>query len=155
MLSSGWSLISNFSTLFSKPFGTVLNIPITIGITFNLIFHSVFSSLARFKYLSIFFVVFYFHSVRKSSEHQVLFLFFYLFIYLFIFCLLTLDLVFEPGLVDRFISQNPREFYASHSLGQNIIIILFILEFFTSTLADGFSLESEWQQVSSSPQDSS
>ena len=31
-----------------------------------------------------------------------------------------------------------------------IIIIIHSLELFTSALADGFSLESEWQQVSSS-----
>ena len=36
-----------------------------------------------------------------------------------------------------------------------IIIILLLLEFFTLALADGFSLEFEWQQVSSSLQDSS
>ena len=36
-----------------------------------------------------------------------------------------------------------------------IIIIIIPLEFFTSVLADGFSLEFEWQQVSSSLQDSS
>ena len=39
-----------------------------------------------------------------------------------------------------------------------IIIISFIihsLELFTSAIADGFSLKSEWQQVSSSLQDSS
>ena len=36
-----------------------------------------------------------------------------------------------------------------------IIIIIYSLEFFTSALVDGFSLESEWQQVSSSLQDSS
>ena len=36
-----------------------------------------------------------------------------------------------------------------------IIIIIHSLEFFTSALADGFSLESEWQQVSSNLQDSS
>ena len=36
-----------------------------------------------------------------------------------------------------------------------IIIIISLLEFFTLVLADGFSLEFEWQQVSSSPQDSS
>ena len=30
------------------------------------------------------------------------------------------------------------------------IIIIYSLEFFTSALADGFSLEFEWQQVSSS-----
>ena len=34
-------------------------------------------------------------------------------------------------------------------------IISHSLELFTSALADGFSLESEWQQVSSSLQDSS
>ena len=36
-----------------------------------------------------------------------------------------------------------------------IIIIIHSLELFTSTLADDFSLEAEWQQVSSSLQDSS
>ena len=36
-----------------------------------------------------------------------------------------------------------------------IITIIHSLELFTSALADGFSLESEWQQVSSSLQDSS
>ena len=30
-----------------------------------------------------------------------------------------------------------------------IIIIIYFLEFFTSVLANGFSQESEWQQVSS------
>ena len=44
-----------------------------------------------------------------------------------------------------------------HSLHLPIIIIIIIhsLELFTSGLADGFSLESEWQQVSSSLQNSS
>ena len=37
----------------------------------------------------------------------------------------------------------------------NIIIIIYSLEFFTSAFADGLSLEFEWQQVSSSLQDSS
>ena len=36
-----------------------------------------------------------------------------------------------------------------------IIIIITSLEFFTSVLANGFSLEFEWEQVSSSHQDSS
>ena len=36
-----------------------------------------------------------------------------------------------------------------------IIIIIYLLEFFTSALADGLSLEFEWQQVFSSLQDSS
>ena len=33
--------------------------------------------------------------------------------------------------------------------------ILLIWEFFTPAVADGFPLESEWQQISSIPQDSS
>ena len=36
-----------------------------------------------------------------------------------------------------------------------VIIIVYSFEFFTSVLADGLSLEFEWQQVSSSLQDSS
>ena len=36
-----------------------------------------------------------------------------------------------------------------------IIIIIYSWEFFISVLADGFSLEFEWQQISSSLQDSS
>ena len=36
-----------------------------------------------------------------------------------------------------------------------LIIIIYSLEFFTSVLADGFSLKFEWQQVSLSLQDSS
>ena len=44
--------------------------------------------------------------------------------------------------------------YFCHVL--SILDLLFTpLEFLTSVLADGFSLESEWQQVSSSLQDSS
>ena len=38
---------------------------------------------------------------------------------------------------------------------KKIIIIIHSLELFTSTKADGFLLKSEWQQVSSSLQDSS
>ena len=37
----------------------------------------------------------------------------------------------------------------------HIIIIIYSLKFFISVLADGFSLEFEWQQVSSSLQDTS
>ena len=36
-----------------------------------------------------------------------------------------------------------------------LLLLFYSLEFFTSALADGFSLKSEWQQVSSSLQDSS
>ena len=38
---------------------------------------------------------------------------------------------------------------------QNIIVIIIIMKFFPSALADGLSLEFEWQKFSSSLQDSS
>ena len=40
-------------------------------------------------------------------------------------------------------------------LSVSLLLLFTPLEFFTSVLADGFSLEFEWQQVSSSLQDSS
>ena len=48
-------LISRFSSLFSKLFVTVPSARTTIGITFTLMFHSLFNSLARSRYLSLFF----------------------------------------------------------------------------------------------------
>ena len=47
---------------------------------------------------------------------------------------------------DSFASQSPKKIlYTSFSKGDSGIIILLILEFFTTALADGFPLESEWQ----------
>ena len=47
--------------------------------------------------------------------------------------------------------------WSPHKLRQEFCRVLLFtpLEFFTSVLADGFSLEFEWQQVSTSLQDSS
>ena len=45
--------------------------------------------------------------------------------------------------------------WSCNCLQRIIIIIIYSLEFFTSVLADGSSLEFEWQQISSSLQDSS
>ena len=47
-------LISNSSSVLSKPLGTIANTPITIGITITPMFLNFLSSLARFKYLTIF-----------------------------------------------------------------------------------------------------
>ena len=47
------------------------------------------------------------------------------------------------------------EFFLSKSEVTFMLLLFIPLEFFTSVLADGFSLEFEWQQVSSSLQDSS
>ena len=41
------------------------------------------------------------------------------------------------------------------TIDESTLLLFTPLEFFTSVLADGFSLEFEWQQVSSSLQDSS
>ena len=94
---------------------------------------------------------------------------------LIFFCWLSLGLVVWPRLCDLFVSQNPREVYASHSpgwipscsyttclYGQISILCTYYYyhyfapyKFFTPALADGLLLESEWQQVSSSLQDTS
>ena len=116
------------SSPFSNPLVTV---PITIGIIVICMFHSFFNSLARPRYLSVFSYSFNFilwsAETAKSTILQVLY-----------FCWLLLSLVFWPRLSDP------------------LILFLFTpLEFFTSVLADGFSLEFEGQQVSSSLHNSS
>ena len=55
-----------------------------------------------------------------------------------------------------YISPELRKTFAPHLfLNAILFIIIYSLEFFTSALADGLSLEFEWHQVSSSHQDSS
>ena len=56
------------------------------------------------------------------------------------------------GITDILVFHGFLSFLFSFSL---IIIILLLFEFFPPAFADGFSIESEWQQVSSSLQDSS
>ena len=93
--------ISKFSSPFTKPLGIVLSAPIIIWITVTFMYHSFFSSLAKFKYLSLFvFFQFYILVCRNGKVY---------------------NLAGSPSLVDwlrlgdRFVSQNPREFCASHS----------------------------------------
>ena len=57
---SMFPLISSFPSISSKPLGTVTRAPNTIGITVIFIFESFFSSLARSRYMSIFFTSFIF-----------------------------------------------------------------------------------------------
>ena len=90
-----------------------LSAPVTIGITVNLIFFSVFrqgpSTCLSFRFL-------WFSLCgplwRQSSLDDW---------FSFSFFLLSLGLVFWSWLADLFISQNPREFYASHSLGRILV----------------------------------
>ena len=127
------SLIFKSSSPFNNHSVAVLRALITIRINVTSMFHSFFRSLARSRYLSFFFTFFQFYSVvnQDSKIHNCKFS---------LFCWLLWGLVEIKWSVWIFII---------------IIIIIHSLELFTSALAGGFSLESEWQQVSSSLQDSS
>ena len=158
-------LISKSSNPCTNILVTVPGPPITSGIIVTLMYHCFFSSRARSRYLSFFSLSFSFAlgSAGTIEPNIWLNLFFFLFFFFFffvayyhsvwssgqdcnlksqwIFCLIFLDgfWVVDIPLVRKVKS----------------IIILTPWEFFTSVLADGLSLETEWQQVSSSLQDSS
>ena len=104
-------LISNSSNSFSQPLEIVLSVLITISITVNFIFHSFFSPLARSKCLFLFSFSLIFTllsaGMAKSTSRQVP----------FFFRALLLGLVFWLVLDDIYVCKNPRELWASHSLG--------------------------------------
>ena len=122
------TLISKSSRTFNNPLLIVLNAPIAINTIVTFMFHSFFNSLARSRYLSFFSLSFRFILWYSWTAKSTMLQFF--------FCWLLWGLDFWPGLSDPF-------------------IIIIIYEFFTTELADGFPLESEWQQVYLSLQDSS
>ena len=108
----------------------VSSVPITIGIIVTFMFHSVFNSLSKVDVLISIFIFFQFHSVVRWDW--------------------------------KFHNSKSSPFCWLFSDINIIIIILILLllwwwslEFFSSALADGLSLEFEWQQVSSRLQDSS
>ena len=105
-------LFSKSSSSCTNPLVTVPRAPITVGIPVTFMLHSFFNSLARSRYLSLFPLSFSFipwsAGTAKSTIWQVL---------SFFFCL-SLGLVVWPRLDDLFVSQNPREFCASHFLGR-------------------------------------
>ena len=94
-------------------FETLLSAPITTGVTVTFIFHSFFSSLTISRYLSLFSLSF--SPCGQLKEQSPLFS---RFSFLFIFCWLSLRQVIWPRLDVPFVSQNPRELFASHFLGQ-------------------------------------
>ena len=130
--------VSKSSSLFSNPLVTVPNTPITIGIIVTCMFHSFFNSLARSRYLFFFSHTFSFilWSARtsKSTILQVLF-----------FLLIIIKSGFLTGIRwSVCMSKSPRSLCVSFSRTGTP------WEFFTSALAADFSLEFDWQQVSSS-----
>ena len=114
-----------------------------------------FFQFSRSWYLSLFTFSFSFTQLSartsKSTFRQVLFFFL-----LLLFSTITWSgrLVVWPRLGDLFVSQNPKEFYASHFFGRILCCAYYYYyyftpwEFLTSALADGFSLDSKSPQVS-------
>ena len=129
---------SKFSSPFSNPLVTVPNAPITIGIIVTCMFHGFFSSLARSRYLSLFSHSFCFilwsAGTAKSTILQVL----------FFFCLFIIN---KSGLLAGIkwsvcILKSHKSLCESFSrTGAGLGMVIYSLEFFTSALADGFSLE--------------
>ena len=134
---------SKSSGPFNNPLVTVSKAPITIGIIFTFIFHSFFNSLARSRYLYLFShscsFILWSAGTAKSTILQIFFSFFF-----FLLIITRSDYLAEIRW-SVCISK-------SHRI---IIIIITPVEFFTSVIADGFSLEFGWQQLYSSLQDSS
>ena len=125
---------SKSSSPFNNPLVTVPKEPITIGIIVTFMFHSLFFfffQLPSFHFPSVLFC-------GQPGLQSPQFCKFSFFLFFFFFCCWLL-----------------------WSSGRDLVIRLYVkvlfapLEFFISVLADGFSLEFEWQQVSSSLQDSS
>ena len=118
-------------------------------------FPQFFNSLTRSRYISFFSFAFSFTiwlaETTKSTILQVL----------FFCCRLLQSLVVWPRLSDPFVCENPigvcESDFPGKILGCALLLLLLFtpLEFLTSVLADGYSLEFEWQQVSASLQDSS
>ena len=112
MVSAG-SLISNSSSFLTKTQGIVPSAPITIGVTVTFIFHGFFFLVLRQNLSICLFFRFLWFSISGRAGRQSPLFDWFSFSYL-----LSLGLVFQPGLGDLFVSQNPREFCGSHSLGE-------------------------------------
>ena len=108
--------IFNSSRPFTIPLGIVPSAPTKIGITVTFTLYRLFSSLVKFKCLSplSFSLTFAVWSAKMAKYAIRQFLFYlFLFFFFFFFCQ-SLSLVFWLGLCDLFVSQNSREFHASH-----------------------------------------
>ena len=169
-------LISNSSSPFNNPLVTIPKASITIRIIVTFMFHSFFNSLARSRYLSFFLRSFSFipwsSGTAKPIILQVLFFIVYhkvwtdaaLCIYhLFVWSNLNFLKISQRITLPNQLCQVLYSFYANllHSLSMWLMVssllpynnnnnyyyyyLLFVL--FSSSLADGFSLESDWDQI--------
>ena len=123
------SPFSYSSTSYTKPLGTIPDTKITIGTTVTFKFFNYLSSLARSKYLSLFFFLWFSLCGLLRWQNQVDGKFSFLFLFFVNYHLIW------------------HYYYYYH--------YLVLWESFTLALANVFSLEFEWQQVSLSLQDSS
>ena len=117
-------LTSKSSRPFNNPLVTVPKVPITIGTIVTFMFHSFFNSLGKVEVLILLFTLFQFSFMVNQDGKVNKFSFFFF------------------------------SFFIDHYKVYIIIVIYYSLEFFTSATSDGLSLEFEWQQISSSLQDS-
>ena len=110
---------SKSSRPFNNPLVIVPNAPITIGTIVIFMFHSFFNSLAKSRYLSFFslsfWIILWSAGTAKSTILQILFFFFYYYEVWFTGRVWVIRLL--------------------------LLLSYTLLEFFTSVLADGFSLE--------------
>ena len=117
---------SKSSSPFSNPLVTVPNAPITIGIIVTCMFHIFFNSLARSRYLSLFSHSFSFILWSAGTAKSTI-------LQVLSFLLIIIKSRLLAG----------------------IIIIIISCKFLHQRLLLVFSRESEWQQISSGPQDTS
>ena len=111
-------LISKSSSLFSNLLGIIPSAPITTDITVTLMLHSFFSQIF-IPHFAFFLLCGLLERQNRTVRQVLLFIHLFIFIYFqFFFFLLSLGLVVRLRFGDPFVSQNPREFCASHSLGR-------------------------------------
>ena len=149
-------LISKSSSPFTNnPSVVIPRVPITFGINVTFMFHSFFNSKPRSTYFSFFSLSFNFTLwSARTAKFTILQVLFFLLIIIRSGCLAEIKWSVCMSKPQRSLcvsfSRTDVRLYIYH-----LFVILFLWTFFAPALADGFSLEFEWQKVSSSLQESS